>query len=268
MLRTRAPGTLPDASSFISCDGTTRSPLRWSLAAALALLTGYACLTTFSRGVYGAVAGSLLLLALLLRGRQLPRVRWRMVAGVVLTVALAVEVAAVLGLGSFMRERMNASDRDLGSRLEHWQNGLGLLDTATEWALGIGLGRLPAAYSSAVPDRPFSGDVRFVPPGPWQPSGSVAMSGPPRPLEQFGSMTLTQRVALQPAPSHRATFQVRAKVAADVYVRLCEMHLLYPGRCQSAWVRVSPGGSAAHTPHNSSRPGPSTPSSAAMAWAS
>ena len=223
---------------------TTRSPLRWSLAAALALLTGYACLTTFSRGVYGAVAGSLLLLALLLRGRQLPRVRWRMVAGVVLTVALAVEVAAVLGLGSFMRERMNASDRDLGSRLEHWQNGLGLLDSATEWALGIGLGRLPAAYSSAVPDRPFSGDVRFVPPGPWQPSGSVAISGPPRPLEQFGSMTLTQRVALQPARSHRATFQVRAKVAADVYLRLCEMHLLYPGRCQSAWVRVSPGGSA------------------------
>ncbi|MFM9915516.1 MAG: O-antigen ligase family protein [Rhizobacter sp.] len=220
----------------------TRSPLRWSLAAALALLTGYACLTTFSRGVYGAVAGALVLLALLLRGMRLPRLRWRVVAGFALTVALAVEVAAVLGLGSFMRERMAASDHDIGGRLEHWQNGLGLLRNPTDWALGIGLGRLPAAYARAVPRRPFPGDVQFMPPGPLQPSGSVVVSGSTRPLDQFGLMTLTQRVALHPVRPHEVAFDVRAKLPADVSFQLCEMHLLYPRRCQSAWVQVAPGG--------------------------
>lgn len=43
---------------------SARRPLPWAGAAAPALLTGYACLTTFSRGVYLAVAGSLLLLCM------------------------------------------------------------------------------------------------------------------------------------------------------------------------------------------------------------
>lgn len=219
---------------------TTRSPLRWSLAAALALLTGYACLTTFSRGVYGAVVGSLVLLALLLRGRRLPRIRWRAVASIALAMALAFEVAAVLGLGSFMRERMAASDRDMGGRLEHWQTGLGLLRHPTDWALGIGLGRLPAAYAQAAPHRPFPGDVRFVPPGPGH-AGSVLLSGPPVPLDQFGLMTLTQRVALYPVRPHEVAFDVRAKVRTDLLFQLCEMHLLYPRHCQSAWAQVTPG---------------------------
>ena len=41
-------------------------PIPWAGAAALALLTGYACLTTFSRGVYLAVGWSLVLLGMLL----------------------------------------------------------------------------------------------------------------------------------------------------------------------------------------------------------
>lgn len=222
---------------------TTRSPLRWSLAAALALLTCYACLTTFSRGVYGAVAGSLVLLALLLRGWRLPRIRWRVVGGWALAVALAMEVAAVLGLGSFMRERMAASDRDLSGRLQHWRNGVDLLRSPADWVLGIGLGRLPAAYAGAVPDRPFPGDVRWVAPGPAPSSGSVRVSGPARPLDAHGLMTLTQRVALHPVPAHDVAFDVRTRVQADIVFQLCEMHLLYPRQCQSAWARVPPGGS-------------------------
>lgn len=221
---------------------TTRSPLRWLAAAALALLTGYACLTTFSRGVYGAVGGSLMLLALLLRRKRLPRIRWRVVAGWVLALALVLEVVAVLGLGSFMRERMAASDRDLGGRLEHWQTGLGLLRHPTDWAFGIGLGRLPAAYAQATPKRAFPGNVRFVPPGLGQSSGSVVLSGSKTPLNQYGLMTLTQRVALHPVRPHEVAFDVRSTVDADVSFQLCEMHLLYPRRCQRGWVQVAAAG--------------------------
>lgn len=225
---------------------TTRSPLHWSLAAALALLTGYACLTTFSRGVYGAVAGSLVLLALLLRGWRLPRTRWRVLALWTLALALGLEVAAVLGLGSFMRERMAASDRDMGGRLEHWQTGLGLLRNPTDWALGIGLGRLPAAYVQAAPHRPLPGDIQFVPPIAGKLSGSALLSGPKTPLDQFGLMTLTQRVALHPVRPHEVAFDVRARVQADALFQLCEMHLLYPRHCQSAWVQVPAGSGWRH----------------------
>ncbi|OYU00154.1 MAG: hypothetical protein CFE40_02245 [Burkholderiales bacterium PBB1] len=218
---------------------SARTPLRWAAVAPLALLTGYACMTTFSRGVYGAVGGSLVLLALLLRRKRLPRIRWRVVAGWALALALALEVVAVLGLGSFMRERMAASDRDLGGRVEHWQAGLGLLRHPTDWAFGIGLGRLPAAYAQATPKRAFPGDARFVPPSPGQSSGSVVLSGSRTPLDQYGLMTLTQRVSLHPVRPHEVAFDVRATVDAEVSVQLCEMHLLYPKRCQGGWVPVA-----------------------------
>ena len=223
---------------------TARTPLRWAALAPLALLTGYACMTTFSRGVYGAVGGSLVLLALLLRRKRLPHIRWRVVAGWALALALALEVAAVLGLGSFMRERMAASDRDLGGRLEHWQAGLGLLRHPTDWAFGIGLGRLPSDYAQATPKRPFPGEVRFVPPSPGQSSGSVVLSGSRTLLNQYGLMTLTQRVSLHPVRPHEVAFDVRSTVDAEVSVQLCEMHLLYPRRCQGAWVHVAAEGGA------------------------
>ena len=223
---------------------TTRSPLLWALAAVLALLTGYACLTTFSRGVYGAVAGSLLLLALLLRGRRLPRIRWRVVGGFALAVALTLEVAAVLGLGSFMRERMAASDHDMDGRLKHWENGLALLQSPSDWMLGIGLGRLPAAYAQAHPGSQFPGEVAFIPPAGGQPTGTVRMAGPKSPPRFVGQMALTQRVALRPVPGHVVGFDVRAQAEAVLYFQLCEMHLLFPRNCQSGVMRVSPGSAA------------------------
>ena len=221
---------------------TTRTPLRWSVLAALALLTGYACLTTFSRGVYGAVLGSLLLLIVLLRWRRLPylRIRWRTVAGVVLTLALALEVAAVLGLGSYMRERIGSSDRDLDSRRQHWHNGLGLIHGPADWLLGIGAGRLPAAYAREVPRREFPGEVQFIGATGPQEKAFVHVLGPKTRSDIDGLLALTQRVALSPVGPHQVAFDVRAAVQTDVYLSLCELHLLYPRHCQSAWMRVLP----------------------------
>ncbi len=223
---------------------TTRTPLRWAALAALALLTGYACLTTFSRGVYGAVLGSLVLLIVLLRWRRLPylRIRWRTLAGVALTLALALEVAAVLGLGSYMRERLGSSDRDLDSRRQHWHNGVGLMHGPVDWLLGIGAGRLPAAYAREVPRREFPGEVQFVDAaGPKDPA-FVRVLGPRTRSDIDGLLALTQRVALNPVGPHLVAFDVRATVQTDVYLSLCELHLLYPRHCQSAWLSVQPTG--------------------------
>jgi hypothetical protein len=223
----------------------TRTPLRWSVLAALALLTGYACLTTFSRGVYGAVLGSLLLLIVLLRWRRLPylHIRWRTLAGVALTLALALEVAAVLGLGSYMRERIGSSDRDLDSRRQHWHNGAGLMHGPADWLLGIGAGRLPAAYAREVPRREFPGEVQFIGATGPQEAAFVRVLGPKTRSDIDGLLALTQRVALTPVGPHQVAFDVRAAAQTDVYLSLCELHLLYPRQCQSAWMRVPPTGS-------------------------
>ena len=283
---------------------SSRTPLRWAAAAALALLTGYACLTTFSRGVYAAVAGPLVLLGLLLASRRSGEVRetllralrnavfvlciaaalslafdtwghagagllllglgtvlvvlkrrtptlpWRPLAAMALGVALALEAVSVLGLGSYMRERVAASDHDLSSRLVHWRNGLGLMQGSADWIWGLGLGRLPVTYARAVPGGSFPGSVQFVPAvqgngegrGRGPDAGSVRVSGPKTQSGQQGLLALTQRVALRPVLPYEVAFDVRAQTKADVYLRLCEMHLLYPRNCQSAFVRVPPGG--------------------------
>ena len=279
---------------------SSRTPLRWAAAAGLALLTGYACLTTFSRGVYAGVAGPLLLLGLLLasqhsgkvpatvlralrfgafalgtaaalafafhlggtagaaslllglgavlvvRQRRRPAVPWRPVAAMALGVALALEAVSVLGLGSFMRERVSASDHDLHARLVHWRNGLGLLHEPADGFLGIGLGRLPLAYARGVPGGEFPGDVQFMPspasPGIGRPSASVRVLGPLTQPVLSGLYALTQRVALR-SGQYRAAFDVRVSFQADVYLQLCEMHLLYARNCQTGFVRLGPGGS-------------------------
>ena len=275
----------------------SRTPLRWAAAAGLALLTGYACLTTFSRGVYAAVIGPLLLLGLLLasqhsgkiratvlralrcgafvlataaalafafhlggsagaaslllglsivlvvRQRSRPAAPWRPVAAMALGVALALEAVSVLGLGSFMRERVSASDHDLQARLVHWRNGLGLLHEPADWFWGIGLGRLPPTYARDVPRGEFPGAVQLVEspagPGIGQPSASVKVLGPLTEPNLNGQFALTQRVALRPGP-YRAAFDVRVTTQADVYLQLCEMHLLYARNCKTAFVRVGP----------------------------
>lgn len=235
-----------------------KRPLFWTAAAALALLTGYAGLTTFSRGVYLAVAGPLLLLGLLLRAQKTDfnsqafwgpvwqRCRpkgWRAKASLVLALALVVEVAAVLGGGSFMRERLASADRDFSSRAEHWRRGLGLLEGPADWLLGKGLGRLPANYAAHVPQGEFSGEVK------WRDeqergraaNAFVTVRGPNSLKRLGGQYALTQRVDNVSKGGHRVSLDVRVQHTADVYLELCERHLLYDGHCQAAFVRVLPG---------------------------
>lgn len=236
---------------------SARRPAVWALAAALALLTAYACLTTFSRGVYLAIAGSLLLMGLMQWAQRrdfnlaavfMPAWQrygpdgWRAKAGLVLLLALAAEVAAVLGGGSFMVERLTNTDRDVNSRVEHWQHGLDLLHGPVDWLLGKGLGRLPANYAAQVPQREFSGVVKAgaeQTPGGLV-NGFVTVRGP-NTLKTLGAQyALTQRVGIDRAGQHRVSMDVRVLKKTDVYLALCERHLLYDGNCQMAFARIVP----------------------------
>src|SRR5438067_3441819 len=86
---------------------TARTPARWTVAALLALLAEYACLTSFSRGVYLASVVGLAVFAVLRRHGS-PAARspgWRC-AGVLLMALLVGEAIAIVGSDGFMIMRM------------------------------------------------------------------------------------------------------------------------------------------------------------------
>ena len=218
----------------------TRSRWRWAAGALLALLVCHACLVTFSRGVYGAVALPLVALGLWLWARRwLSTLRWRTVAASLLCVALAVEVVAVLLPGSFMTLRMARSARDYDSRLHHWQQGIALLHGPQDWLLGLGLGRLPANYARFTPGGELSGSARVL---SEDGRAHVRLTGPNADWRLAGLFGLTQQVPLVQSepPGYRLRLELRNPQALNFEARVCESHLLYDGECQVSDVRVAP----------------------------
>ena len=225
-----------------------RHPVTWTGSAVLAVLAVYAGLTTFSRGVYFAVLGSLLLLWVLLWAQKTERrvERWRVKAGLFLALVLVAEVVVVLGGGSFMNERVANVDHDLGSRRIHWQRGLALLKSPSDWLLGKGIGRLPANYAMQGLQGEFSGEVEIR--EEWltggRKNGYITLRGPRTSLAIGGLYALTQRVALASQGAHRVRLDIRVQRATDVELKWCERHLLYDRHCQMASAHLVPLNSA------------------------
>lgn len=224
---------------------SSRTPLQWGTAAVLALLAEYICLTTFSRGVYLAVIGPLVLLGLLLRrqarGRApaLPGRRTRAICTMLLATLMLLEATLVLGSGTFMVNRIGSSEYDFRSRLAHWQNGLSLLHSPGDWAFGIGLGRLPSHYAAAVPGGEFPGTAELDgEPG----RGYVRIFGPRSLASLGGRYGLTQRVPIQASESMLVRVDVRTARATRLRLSVCEMHLLYERHCQAAEVTAQATG--------------------------
>jgi hypothetical protein len=222
-----------------------RTPAGFAAAATLALVAEYACLTTFARGVYLAVAGGLLVVAVLAwRSRPVPAgPRWRRRAGALLVVAMTLEVAAVFGSDSFMLARLTQSHRDFVGRLQHWREGASVLDGPSAWALGIGVGRFPAAHAAAVPARAFPGEARVVEDHAGE--AWLRLRGPSRADAPSGRFAVTQRV-LAPGEALQVTFDVRSDRPERIETSLCRAHLLYERDCRRASIVVPAGGDWQH----------------------
>ncbi|MCB1968228.1 MAG: O-antigen ligase family protein, partial [Candidatus Accumulibacter sp.] len=227
---------------------------RWCLAALLAVIAGYACLTSFSRAVYLAVGVSLVVLAVMLSARRrlfaspatgrLPRAPpplapWRRWGGRMLVAVLIVEVLLVFVLGDFMGRRVSASERDLVGRLEHWSEGLALLRGPSDFFFGRGLGRFPANYSQAVPAHALPGRLRII--DEFAAGRYLRLSGPPRGIARQGAFDLLQRVPPLLEGSYAVAMDLRAPQPVRLEVGVCQRHLLYDATCRQAAVMV-PGG--------------------------
>ena len=225
---------------------SAKRPVAWLLAALLTLLAGYACLTTFSRGVYLALGVELLLTALVLgrRSALLTRLwgRWRLGGMLVVAALLTLEVVAVLGdVDSFINKRLASASQDTGYRLAHWNSGLGLLQTPMDWVLGKGLGRIPANYASQVAGENFSGTVGLRSERGDQGVANrfVTLSVPDELDDLAGTYALTQRVDLQEKGAHVLQMDVRAQQPVELTALLCQRHLLYDRVCQGVRVAVT-----------------------------
>lgn len=205
----------------------------------------YVCLTTFSRGVFGAIAGSMALLGALLAFRRVAGEHARAGfsrSGMFVFLLVVLEVALVLGGDSFMSKRLAATERDFGGRLQHWGQGVNLLNTPKEWLFGIGMGKLPA--------RLTQGEAGLALPGAFftlaEAGGhSMVIAGPDGVFgdqELGGLYALSQRVDLIPDQRYRFVMGVRSEQSAEVLVQVCAVHLLYPASCQGRRLNISPGG--------------------------
>lgn len=215
---------------------------RWYAAAALVLLSTYAVLTTYSRGLYLAVLITGVALGALVRRYHFDApddTAWHRKAMVWLLAALVVETMGVWLGGAFMSDRLVRSNVDLHQRMDHWKRGVGLLHTPGQWILGLGVGRLPAHYSTQTTEGALAGRVRWL----QKADGSTEawLFGPMRPGVK-GELALTQRVALAPGGGYKVRLRAHLDSPAWVKVQLCEQHLLYVSRCQLRTRQLSADG--------------------------
>ena len=236
---------------------TARRPLRWLAAALLAQIMAYVCLTTFARGVYGAVLGGLVVVALLAWRQRVdaakagdatdPPPPWRPRATQALLTVLVLQVAMMVAASGFLAQRLDDADDDFGHRWNHWTRGIGLLQTQAEWWRGLGLGRLPAHYVAApgpavsdladAENEELPGAVEWLqdsqggaPPRPF-----ARLWAPPARIELGGRYMLTQQIRPVPGQHYRLSLDLRTAQAVGpvlLAVRVCERHLLYRADCQ------------------------------------
>jgi hypothetical protein len=160
---------------------------------------------------------------------------WRRYGALALVAGLLTEAVTVLGPGSFMRDRWRSSDPDLTSRWGHWAQALKAIDGPVDALLGIGLGRLPARYAASGPAHEWSGTAQWAAGDP----AFVRLGGPTTRRQRGGGFALAQRVTLPPGGPWQVTLVARATVPVEARAELCERHLLYDARCQSAWLHWS-----------------------------
>jgi hypothetical protein len=177
-----------------------------------------------------ALAVALVLAALLLQALA-PRPLW--VAQVSQLYALAAVLAVggmiVATLGSFyMESRMATSDSDLQGRMAHWRDSAGLVRSATDSAIGIGIGRYADAYFWHLPDQGLPGTVRLT-----REDGNYAMliTATRHPRNVGEPIRLTQQVPINTSGPFRYRLRARTRAATTLTLEICRKHLLYRQEC-------------------------------------
>jgi hypothetical protein len=233
----------------------------WSRIAALGLMAAlvYACIVTFSRNVYLAVALPALFLAIaawfrphghssiparqaagqgvgLFRGSRLALVAWLLLAAGALALPN-------WGAGSFLLNRLENTGRVLDARLIHWKQAFSLPVSVADGVWGVGLGRFPARYDRDAPEGQLLGQIGWHAKqrGAALDRDSVKLWASRGRADTVASYGLTQRVPIIPGVRYQVEMDMHATTPTVVAVEVCERHLLYDWDCQYGLLDAGAG---------------------------
>lgn len=154
--------------------------------------------------------------------------------------ALLVGVAALAALvaifsgGAYMGKRFSQTEGDVKGRLEHWHNGLALLQSPMDWLVGKGLGRFPENFFFGAPGNEFPGSYQLRRDGD---NSYLALSGPRYEIGWGEVLRVSQRMPLV-SGMYRLEFDSRSDRKAKLILGVCEKHLLYRGACAGTYWDV------------------------------
>lgn len=140
-------------------------------------------------------------------------------------------VIAIFVGGAYVSGRFATTTGDLAGRVQHWFLATKQLVAIDDWLFGKGLGRFPANYRFAAPPDSIPGNITLE---KAQGSAIVSLRGPQHPINEFGILRLSQRVASQSTGPFKVEINVRSKGQSALHFEVCDKHLLYPGACIGA----------------------------------
>ncbi|MBN8450684.1 MAG: hypothetical protein J0M13_17110 [Candidatus Accumulibacter sp.] len=149
-------------------------------------------------------------------------------------VVLTIMVGVMLG-GAYMGDRFTTGGRDLDDRLQHWAQGLSLLNDQMAWAFGKGTGRYPANHFLSGKPEDQVGDYRLREEGG---ARHLVLTAGKHLIDWAQLLRVSQRVGPFTGP---VTMKVdaRSDVAVTLHFEICRKHLLYDdGDCAIASVPV------------------------------
>jgi hypothetical protein len=144
-----------------------------------------------------------------------------------------------------MESRFSTSEQDFDDRLAHWHAGLSIFEGRSDWLLGKGLGRFPAAYRQRATQSYYPGRFAVARAGD---EAFVTMDAPGHMLGGGEVLRLSQRVTVS-GGQYLVSFDARSRDDVGFGVEICEKHLLYveEGHCAEAAVPLKAGDGAAWT---------------------
>ncbi len=163
---------------------------------------------------------------------------WRARAGVLGALLMVMAVIATVMAGSYMRDRSASSSEDMQHRLEHWRQGIGMLQTPAERWLGKGSGRFVANHFFIGPQSEQTGDYRLKS----EQGRNHLLLTAGKHVQGWGEMfRISQRIEA-PQGASQLTLRLRAKQDLSLHTEVCEKHLLYNETCllKQTFVKAQP----------------------------
>lgn len=211
-------------------------------AASLCVLAGN---VGYHWGGDGAIAGFvaaivMALLLMVLGGRSRIRL-WpdglRSQSALLVAAGVVGGIVAVFQGGAYMGGRFAATSQDMKGRIEHWEHGLEMLTTPSDWIFGKGLGRFPGIYFFSNAATAFPASYKLA-----TEAGNhfLTVTGSHHKMSDGKIIRVSQRLAVEPGRRISVTMSLRARNDVTVLVELCDKHLLYAENCTSHRIPVKP----------------------------